>query len=289
MGKDAALDYTRILESVADLGVPSASSDALRWAESELGVTLPQSYKNLVRHRNGGRFFFTGILSKEQPFKWHTHRRVYEVESYAGVHRDAHESITEYTTLAKEEWNGPEGLVAFAGDGHWWLCLDYRDLIPGAEPPVVHSENGSESEDGECHDFVVADSFADLLQGLCFDSGGDYLLSFRDLDRDEITKKLMRLHAHPDPNAHEDLRVLIFDNFRGSMFDRASITVGEGIGHAPHHVIEQERLFLGVTRSEIVLPVSVHSSDARNLMEFLFEKIGSSVRVVHSPIDGPQL
>jgi len=56
------------------------------------------------------------------------------------------------------------------GDGHWWLCLDYRKCGPEGEPTVVHYDTESlDSDDG--YEFRVADSFSDLLSGLYFDPG----------------------------------------------------------------------------------------------------------------------
>ena len=61
-----------------------------------------------------------------------------------------------------------QGLVPFYGDGHWHLCLDYRQT--SGNPSVTHVEIECDRESR------IADSFADYLTTLRIDVGDDYVV-----------------------------------------------------------------------------------------------------------------
>ena len=82
-----------------------------------------------------------------------------------------------YPSLTRFDWDACEhqvsyslqGLVPFDGDGHWYLCLDYRRNP--RNPAVTHAE--IEGGDG---DFRVADTFADYLALLQIDIDDEFVL-----------------------------------------------------------------------------------------------------------------
>jgi hypothetical protein len=61
-----------------------------------------------------------------------------------------------------------EGLIPFDGDGHWFLCLDYRD--GAAMPPVTYVDLECDEEKR------IAPSFQSYLTQLVWDIGEEYAL-----------------------------------------------------------------------------------------------------------------
>lgn len=254
-------------------------------------MKLPNAYHELVKNRNGGELFLNAIISHDQPFSWHTPRKAYEVRELSGISQaNPYESIIGKTKLAIEEWEGPEGLVALEGEGHWWLCLDYRQCGPTGEPTVVHSENGSESPSGNCEEFVVAKNFADFIANLHLDYGGDYILGVKGLDRDTIKQRVNQLDCKPHANAHPNLQMMEFKAFRSTYSDSpATITLGQGIDPSSPEATAHRQKLLGIEQDEIAVPVNIHFEEARSFLQQIIDTIGAGTRVLHSPIDGPQL
>ncbi|HRQ73616.1 MAG TPA: SMI1/KNR4 family protein [Phycisphaerales bacterium] len=148
---------------------PRLTDAAVTRAERELGVRLPRSYVELMKRRNGGRVRLNGFLPTRRPPKWLSGRRVYTLERIEGIGSDESGSIVRLRRSATE-WGVPELMVPFDGDGHWWLCLDYRECGARGEPRVTHYEP-AEMDGQRAREFRVADSFREFLAGLVFDAG----------------------------------------------------------------------------------------------------------------------
>lgn len=127
---------------------PPLTADLIRAAEKKIGHTLPAEYLALLRVQNGGgiRFaledkshdFIRGIGPNDQnltDFSWHP-----EVRENVGFEL--------------------EGLVPFDGDGHWFLCFDYRD---GPVPSICYVDVECDSQE------PIADSFPAYLA--CLEPG----------------------------------------------------------------------------------------------------------------------
>ena len=118
-------------------------------------VQLPTDYLKLLERQNGGYIRFA------LPDMVH--------DSIAGIG-------PHYPSLTGFDWDdcqeqvsySLQGLIPFDGDGHWYLCLDYR-RNPNT-PAVTHAEIEG---DGEIR---VADTFADYLALLQIDVGDEYVL-----------------------------------------------------------------------------------------------------------------
>jgi hypothetical protein len=131
---------------------PPLTAEAVASAENELGVSLPNAYLDILREQNGGYV----RLTFEGPNTVHT--QIWGIGPY-------------FPSIAVPEWwrehftsdgrdgqqAGKQSLVPFDGDGHWFLCLDYRKNGPRAEPSVtvVDLECNKEQE--------VAESFLNFL------------------------------------------------------------------------------------------------------------------------------
>ncbi|MBI3945301.1 MAG: SMI1/KNR4 family protein [Armatimonadetes bacterium] len=135
---------------------PPLTDEMVRVAEQRLGVRLPAEYVDLLRRQNGGytkRFAYP----MARPTSWAEDH--VPLEELFGINVDAelggHNILdTGYMT---EEWGLPDRQVLLAGDGHWWITLDYRR---GSVPTVTWL-------DVECdEDFPLAPSFAEFLAEL---------------------------------------------------------------------------------------------------------------------------
>ncbi len=137
----------------------------LRRTEKVLGVRLPAAYVEVLKFRNGGSLHRKRIVPAQRPTRDWGSAAQYELESIAGIHPTHWDSLTSYLVTARTEWDLPEGLVPFAGDGHYWVCLDYRTCGPRGEPSVTHTLT-SDTPGKAPREFLVAKSFDALISGL---------------------------------------------------------------------------------------------------------------------------
>jgi cell wall assembly regulator SMI1 len=135
---------------------PELTAALIRQAESRIGFRLPPEYLALLRAQNGGYIRY-GL--PESP-----HSMIYGIGPYFP-------SITNFDWEEVEERVSFElkGLVPFDGDGHWHICLDYRNSPD--EPSVTYV-------DVECdRESPIADSFGAYLRRLAIDAeDGDFVL-----------------------------------------------------------------------------------------------------------------
>ena len=149
--------------------IPAATDAQIADAESELGITLPEAYKRVLRHQNGGRLRLTQFELPLDPPPTSYASRLYSVRELPSVQHDDFDSIMRQTELLRDEWDAPEGYFALFGDGHWWCCLDYRSGGPHAEPIITHIDLAEEDPDEPPQEVAIAPSFAALLAGLRMD------------------------------------------------------------------------------------------------------------------------
>lgn len=252
----------------------------LDWGEKELGVTLPSSYVALLRKRNGGQLRFTGFLLDKPLPKEHTDRKMYEIERIAGIHRKNRDSITHSTALASQEWDVPDGLCAFDGDGHWWACLDYRQCGANGEPSITHYDT---EYDTEC---AIAPSFGVFVNGLVF-GAHEFLFALDDpsLNRDtlhEIMKEIgCRKQRWRGMSAAERSKISSWHlpKYRWSHSDKdPAYLVVEGNGDVgPWHLSRPARRPL--------LHVSVSEEDQDACIRTIAGALGNRACLIHQPFD----
>lgn len=154
----------RFDEFMPAFDVPGDATDAeIAPTEKALGVKLPRAYVAVLKVRNGGllrlnRFKLKGDAKKQLD------RKYVPVGGIPGVHPTDGHALSQIAALAKHEWEVPDGLVAFDGDGHTWVCLDYRESGPDGEPRVTYLDL---EEEQEC---VLAETFEVFLKGLYRDA-----------------------------------------------------------------------------------------------------------------------
>lgn len=136
---------------------PPLNDEAIVVAERQLGVRLPAVFIELLRRQNGG--YTQGfVFPTSQPTSWAEDH--VPLDALAGIVVDcAHEGIHNIllTDYLSREWGLPPRQVLLAGDGDWWITLDYR----ASDEPLV---SWIDVEVGE--DLVIAPSFAAFLDGL---------------------------------------------------------------------------------------------------------------------------
>jgi hypothetical protein len=131
---------------------PPLTDEVVALAEERIGYKLPAEYLALLRKQNGGYIRFS------------LPDTVHDVIAGIGPNFP---SLTDFSWDDQQEYvSFPlQGLVPFDGDGHWYLCLDYREN--SGTPSVTYAD--IEVDDEVC----VADSFADYLSELQINVGDD--------------------------------------------------------------------------------------------------------------------
>jgi hypothetical protein len=163
---------------------PPLTDGAVASTEKEIGYKLPIEYLGLLKRQNGGYIRFS------LPEMVH--------DSIAGIGPN-------FPSLTGFDWDdcqehvsfALQGLVPFDGDGHWHMCLDYRNN--SATPSVTYV-------DIECdRQSPIADSFVDYLAMLQIDVGDEYVLeTASDIEavKFNLSSALSCAFGRPDSLAH---------------------------------------------------------------------------------------
>lgn len=257
------------------------SDDVRRWTENRLGVRLPASYIALFKRRNGGRLRMNAVKVPKRA-------EMYRFGRIAGLDRHHDDSITSLTDLARTG-DVPERLIPIDGDGHWWLCLDYRRCGPDGEPVVTHYETESSRRDKDHDEFRVADSFAALLAGLVFDAG-DFVFAIDDpaLPGEPLHKKLVAAGCRgtypPDASRQERKNVpqmWNFPQYKAGPREPASLFVYENESPdpwSPARPAQHPLLLLNVSRK-----------DQERCVHQLIDALGPTVPLIHQPLERPPI
>lgn len=130
--------------------LPTLTEDVLKEVETRLGVKLPDDYLDALRTQNGGY-----IEQRDLPIKWNGQDDIALVDSIMGV--GLHKGLIESKALLTEWGVEDDRLIAFAGDGHFFLAFDYRE---GATPKIAYIDTDTEEID------VLFDSFSPFSEAL---------------------------------------------------------------------------------------------------------------------------
>ena len=134
---------------------PPLTDKAVVSTEKEIGYKLPSEYLNLLKKQNGGYIRFS--------LPEMAHKLIVGI----GPHFP---SLTGFDWDECQEYISfqIQGLVPFDGDGHWYICLDYRRNTSIPSVTYVDIECDRES--------TIADSFGDYLTMLQINIGDEYVL-----------------------------------------------------------------------------------------------------------------
>ncbi|MFP7287353.1 SMI1/KNR4 family protein [Shouchella clausii] len=152
-------------------------NDTVKFVENHFQVKLPESYVNLLKEQNGG------YLSRNKyPFKHDNEDEDIEIDHLLGLSIKNNEGILQSEYFINE-WGLPQHLILISGDGHGWVCLDYRSV--NENPPVIFIDVEVEKE------HRLADSFAEFINNLYQDetSKASFIDDVFEDDQTEFTYK----------------------------------------------------------------------------------------------------
>lgn len=130
--------------------LPELTDEVLTAVEARLGVKLPDDYLEALRIQNGGC-----VEPRDLPIRWNGQDDIALVDSIAGV--GLSDGLIQSKALLTEWGVEDERLIAFAGDGHFFLAFDYRE---SKTPKIAYVDTDSEQVD------VLFDSFRAFAEAL---------------------------------------------------------------------------------------------------------------------------
>jgi len=154
--------------------LPPLKESDIKKAKNLFSVKLPKSYLDILRIQNGGSIVFNAHPSPK-PTSWSDHS--VNVDFIMGIGEN--NGILE-TPYYIEEWNMPEGLILFSGQGHSWIAFDYRNTVEN--PPIVYIDNETEEI------FKIADSFESFLKNLYVEEMEEEI-EFGEFNEIEVSKE----------------------------------------------------------------------------------------------------
>src|SRR5262245_43758763 len=121
---------------------PTLTAQTLGEVERQFGVTLPSEYVQILRVQNGG---YVRLHLPEEEHPQIPHSMTWGIGPHfpnIGMHC----SGLDPEQAEAGDWvaNNSERLIPFDGDGHWYLCLDFRH---GDPPCVSYIDNELERDE----------------------------------------------------------------------------------------------------------------------------------------------
>ncbi|MEK6703155.1 MAG: SMI1/KNR4 family protein [Planctomycetota bacterium] len=264
-----AFDFNNLFLPPPKGRLRGATPAQIRAAERALGVTFPPEFTAMLRAVDGGRLRYNGLVPVELPPISHTSRKIYEIESLPGLRPPW--GLVEDAANAHQEWELHPRLIPIEGDGHWFLCLDYRRCGPRGRPRVVHIESDSKEES------LVAKSFGDFLAGLVRASE-QYIFAITDpkLDSralDRIVRSLGARRERAAVTSRWDWPPYLLAYTKSPASLRTST--------------DQDRQFPQLKRNAVLLTLDVRPEDASTCVRKLAAALGSRAQLIHQPLDQP--
>lgn len=163
---------------------PNLTDDIIANAEKKIGYKLPKEYVDVLKIQNGGyiRFRLPETLNEQ----------IYGIGPFFP-------SLTDYDWTDYKGTVGFKltGLVPFDGDGHWYLCLDYRQNNTQPEITFIDTESNYEKP--------IAKTFQEYLKLLEIDTDNEFVIE-TNFTIEELVKKISSItdikFEEPDSFAH---------------------------------------------------------------------------------------
>jgi len=146
---------------------PNLTDDIIANAEKKIGYKLPKEYVDILKIQNGGYIRFRlPETSNEQ---------IYGIGPF-------------FPSLTDHDWTDYEGtvsfeltgLVPFDGNGHWYLCLDYRPNKTQPEITFIDTESDYEKP--------IAKTFHEYLKLLEIDTDNEFVIETHFTIEELVTK-----------------------------------------------------------------------------------------------------
>ena len=135
---------------------PKLTDEIIESAEQKLGYRLPNELVELLKIQNGG--YIRKTLEES------LNEQIYGIGPYFP-------SLTDVDWAEYKDWVSfeLEGLIPFDGDGHWYICLDYRNNKSIPEITYIDTECDNQEK--------IADSFSDYLSHLTLKVDDELVIS----------------------------------------------------------------------------------------------------------------
>lgn len=143
------------------------TENVLKDVEEKFGIKLPETYIELMKAKNGGMISFqnnTYYFEYMNPHDGEHCRSSLNIFQLRGITLDKIGIGCTFEMI--EEWEYPEDIVILLHEGHYCVCLDYRNYN-GDNPPVSYIDLEVEL------DVIVADNFEELINNLTVDIDDD--------------------------------------------------------------------------------------------------------------------
>lgn len=158
------------------------TENVLKNVEEKFGIKLPETYIELMKVKNGGLISFqknTYYFEYKNPHDGEYCRSSLNIFELRGITLDKIGIGCTFEMI--EEWEYPEDIVILLHEGHYCVCLDYRNYN-GDNPPVSYIDLEVEL------DVIVADDFEELINNLTMDIDDNYDDDDDDDDDDIFTR-----------------------------------------------------------------------------------------------------
>lgn len=149
---------------------PELTNEILSDAEKQLGYKLPKSYIELLKIQNGGYTRFTLSGDTGQLFGIGP--------QFPSIIAN---NLADYTAIVSYELHG---LIPFDGDGHWYICFDYRS--GSTDPEITFIDLECDEEE------VIAGSFNVYLGLLEIDVNNVYVIETESV-MEETLKEISKI------------------------------------------------------------------------------------------------
>lgn len=149
---------------------PELTDEILWVAEKQLGYKLPKEYIELLKIQNGGYTRFTLCGDAGQLFGIGP--------CFPSITTT---DLTGYAATVSYELNG---LIPFDGDGHWYICFDFRG--GSIDPEITFIDLECDEEE------VIADSFKEYLALLEIDAENVYVME-TELTIEGVLKEISKI------------------------------------------------------------------------------------------------
>jgi hypothetical protein len=130
--------------------IQKITKDGIVFIENKYNRKLPESYLNFLEIQNGGYINYNKFPKLEHKIN---------IDFISGIKGSKLDTLEQSDYYIKE-WNLPKQILLFSGEGHWWICFDYRNINENNEPKISYLD----SEYGA--DQVIAESFQDFIERL---------------------------------------------------------------------------------------------------------------------------
>ena len=154
MGYFDGIDLDRLFDNESEYGqnfvFDDLTDERIARAEETMGYKLPESYKELLRYRNGG------CISDELDERW--------IEAIYGISADPDEyyGLESMYDNWRNEWEYPDIGIPFgetASAGHDMYYMDFSVTDENGEPRIVRIDNEMDNSV-----FIVADNLPEFIK-----------------------------------------------------------------------------------------------------------------------------